>query len=129
MHVVGGGTLDQLLERILGGLRGGGARSDQTALCYGTCHRRREIFARLREAAEAHGIRLDVCACKNSDIVRGSPRASACNIAGTWPARTPRAAQAQLPCLVYAASFLHQLLVRAPVAVGCGVCQYTAFKF
>ncbi len=60
--------------------------------------RRREIFARLREAAEAHGIRLDVCACKNSDIARGSLRASACNIAGTWPARAPRAAQPELPC-------------------------------
>jgi len=57
--------------------------------------RRCEIFARLREAAEAHGIRLDVCACKNSDMARGS-----CNIAGTWPARTPRAAQPQLLRLV-----------------------------
>jgi DNA repair photolyase len=53
--------------------------------------RRSEIFARLGEAAETHGIRLDICACKNSDIVRGS-----CNIAGTWPARTPRAAQPDL---------------------------------
>jgi DNA repair photolyase len=57
--------------------------------------RRREIFTRLQEAAKAHGIQLDVCACKNSDITRGS-----CNIAGTWPARTPRAVQRQLPCLV-----------------------------
>jgi hypothetical protein len=57
--------------------------------------RRREIFRRLHDAAGAHGIRLDVCACKNSDIARGS-----CNIAGTWPAPTPRAAQPQLPCLV-----------------------------
>lgn len=57
--------------------------------------RRRDIFTRLRAAAEAHGIQLDVCACKNSDIARGS-----CNIAGTWPGRTPRAAQPQLPCLV-----------------------------
>lgn len=53
--------------------------------------RRREIFARLQEAAEAHRIRLDVCVCKNSDIARGS-----CNIAGTWPARMPRAAQPAL---------------------------------
>jgi hypothetical protein len=52
---------------------------------------RREIFARLREAAETYDIRLDICACKNSDIARGS-----CNIAGTWPARTPRAAQLAL---------------------------------
>jgi DNA repair photolyase len=53
--------------------------------------RRREIFDRLQEAAEAHGIQLDVCACKNPDIARGS-----CNIAGTWPQRTPRATQAAL---------------------------------
>jgi DNA repair photolyase len=53
--------------------------------------RRREIFGRLQEAAEAHGIQLDVCACKNPDIARGS-----CNIAGTWPARTPRATQPAL---------------------------------
>ena len=61
--------------------------------------RRREIFARLQDAAEARGIRLDICACKNSDIARGS-----CNIAGTWPARpdgrpsgrTNRAAQPAL---------------------------------
>jgi hypothetical protein len=32
--------------------------------------RRREIFARLQEAAEAHGMRLDVCACKNSSSDR-----------------------------------------------------------
>ena len=53
--------------------------------------RRSEIFSRLREAADAHGIRLDICACKNSDIARGS-----CNIAGTWPARSPRAGQPAL---------------------------------
>jgi DNA repair photolyase len=53
--------------------------------------RRREIFGRLQEAAEAHGIQLDICACKNSDIARGS-----CNIAGTWPQRTSRAAQPAL---------------------------------
>jgi DNA repair photolyase len=57
--------------------------------------RRRGIFAQLQEAADAHGIRLDVCACKNADIAKGS-----CNIAGTWPARKPRAAQPQLPCPV-----------------------------
>jgi hypothetical protein len=50
--------------------------------------RRREIFGRLHHAAEAHGIQLDVCACKNADIAQGS-----CNIAGTWPRRTPKAAQ------------------------------------
>jgi len=52
---------------------------------------RREIFARLHRAAEAHGIHLDVCACKNSDIARGS-----CNISGTWSARMPKAAQPAL---------------------------------
>jgi len=57
--------------------------------------RRREIFSRLQEAGEAHSIRLDVCACKNSDIARGS-----CNIAGTWPSWTPRAVQPQLLRLV-----------------------------
>jgi DNA repair photolyase len=50
--------------------------------------RRREIFARLHHAAEAHGIQLDVCACKNSDMAQGS-----CNIAGTWARRTPGATQ------------------------------------
>ncbi|OGT25340.1 MAG: hypothetical protein A2Z17_04630 [Gammaproteobacteria bacterium RBG_16_66_13] len=53
--------------------------------------RRREIFGRLQTAAEAHGIRLDVCACKNADVARGS-----CNIAGTWPVR----ARARQPLLV-----------------------------
>lgn len=42
--------------------------------------RRREIFARLHDAAVCAGIRLDICACKNSDLASGS-----CNIAGTWP--------------------------------------------
>ncbi len=50
--------------------------------------RRREIFARLHDAAEGVGIRLDICACKNSDIASGS-----CNIAGTWP--SPRSGVAQ----------------------------------
>jgi DNA repair photolyase len=50
--------------------------------------RRREIFARLQDAAEAHGIELSVCACKNPDLARGS-----CNIAGTWARRPPGAAQ------------------------------------
>lgn len=49
---------------------------------------RREIFARVRDAAAAHGIELSVCACKNSDLARGS-----CNIAGKWPRRSPRAIQ------------------------------------
>ena len=50
--------------------------------------RRRAIFARLQDAAERVGIRLDVCACKNSDIASGS-----CNIAGTWPPRRSGVAQ------------------------------------
>jgi len=74
-------------------------REEERAVMRGAQHpiqnlaleRRREIFARLQETAETHGIRLDICACKNSDIARGS-----CNIAGTWPARTPRAAQPAL---------------------------------
>jgi len=53
--------------------------------------RRREIFARLHGAAERVGIRLDVCACKNSDIATGN-----CNIAGTWPSRRGGVAQPSL---------------------------------
>jgi hypothetical protein len=44
---------------------------------------RREIFARVEGEAEAHGIELRVCACKNHDLARGS-----CNIAGSWAGRT-----------------------------------------
>ena len=57
--------------------------------------RRHEIFARLQAAAEAHGVQLDIYACKSSDIARGS-----CNIAGTWPSWTPRAVQPPLLRLV-----------------------------
>ncbi len=53
--------------------------------------RRREIFARLQGAAEAHGIELSVCACKNADIARGS-----CNIAGTWARRPSNTVQISL---------------------------------
>ena len=53
--------------------------------------RRREIFTRLRQAAEERGVQLDVCACKNSDIASGN-----CNIAGTWPSRRTGAAQPSL---------------------------------
>ncbi len=42
---------------------------------------RREIFDRVRSAAQAHGIEPLVCGCKNSDLVSGS-----CNIAGRWTA-------------------------------------------
>lgn len=49
---------------------------------------RREIFARMWTAAQAHGIDLRICACKNPDLARGS-----CNIAGTWPRRQACAVQ------------------------------------
>jgi DNA repair photolyase len=52
---------------------------------------RREIFARMRTAAQAHGIDLSICACKNPDLARGS-----CNIAGTWRRQLPRAVQLAL---------------------------------
>ena len=52
---------------------------------------RSEIFARVRDAAEPHGIELNVCACKNPDLARGS-----CHIAGTWLRRSPRAIQPML---------------------------------
>lgn len=42
--------------------------------------RRREIFERVQETAAVHGIEIDICACKNPDIAKGS-----CNIAGKWP--------------------------------------------
>ena len=41
---------------------------------------RRELFARMREMASAHGIELSICACKNPDLASCS-----CNIAGRWP--------------------------------------------
>lgn len=49
---------------------------------------RREIFARMAEAAAARGIELSICACKNPDLARGS-----CNIAGAWPRQQPCAVQ------------------------------------
>jgi DNA repair photolyase len=45
---------------------------------------RREIFARIGEAATANSIELKICACKNPDLATGS-----CNIAGTRSGRTP----------------------------------------
>ena len=53
--------------------------------------RRRAIFTRLQDAADERGIRLDICACKNSDIASGS-----CNIAATWPSGGGRVAQLSL---------------------------------
>lgn len=52
---------------------------------------RRQIFVRLQNAAEAHGIELSLCACKNPDLAQGS-----CNIAGRWPRRPPSAVQMPL---------------------------------
>jgi DNA repair photolyase len=52
---------------------------------------RREIFARMGAVAQAHGIDLMVCACKNPDLARGS-----CDIAGTWPSQSPRPIQPPL---------------------------------
>lgn len=49
---------------------------------------RRDIFARVREAAEAHDMKLRLCTCKDQDLAGGS-----CNIAGCWPRRQPRAVQ------------------------------------
>jgi hypothetical protein len=92
----------EMLAPLLKAYRSGGEtvmRGAQHPIQNLSLESRSQIFARLQEAADAHGIRLDICACKNSDIARGS-----CNIAGTWPARpagrpsgrTPRAAQPAL---------------------------------
>jgi DNA repair photolyase len=58
-------------------------------------NRRRDIFARVREAAAPFSIQIDICACKNPDIARGS-----CNIAGVWPSRTNGPVQNVLPSLL-----------------------------
>jgi hypothetical protein len=52
------------------------------------CEVRREIFARMGGAAQANGIELSVCACKNAGLARGS-----CNIAGIWSRRQECAVQ------------------------------------
>ncbi len=52
---------------------------------------RAAIFERLKAAASAAGIDLNICACKNQDIAKGT-----CNIAGKWPSRTPTGRQATL---------------------------------
>jgi DNA repair photolyase len=43
--------------------------------------RRRAIFERVTRIGARHGVRVRVCACKNTDIAAG-----ACNIAGHWQA-------------------------------------------
>jgi DNA repair photolyase len=49
------------------------------------------IFDRMRSVADSFGIELNVCACKNADIAKGT-----CNIAGKWPSRAS-VRQAALP--------------------------------
>jgi DNA repair photolyase len=49
---------------------------------------RRETFARMRDAAAAHGIEVGICACENPDLARGT-----CNITGRWSKASPRAVQ------------------------------------
>jgi hypothetical protein len=56
--------------------------------------RRREILERVQGVAAVHGIGIDICACKNPDIARGS-----CNIAGKWPARSHEVVQHVLTSL------------------------------
>ncbi len=43
---------------------------------------RQRIYARVRRAAERHGLQLHLCACKNGDLASGS-----CQIAGDWTSR------------------------------------------
>jgi hypothetical protein len=64
-------------ERI--GLRGTGSFVQTLPLIV-----RRELFARMREIASAHGIELSVCGCKNPNLASG-----ACNITGRWSGRPP----------------------------------------
>ena len=52
---------------------------------------RRKIFDLVETAARAHGIELNICACKNADITGGT-----CNIAGAWSRRKAAARQRQL---------------------------------
>lgn len=83
-----------MLAPLLAAYRGG-----QTAVMRGAQYPiwnlptevRRDIFDRVRRSAAERGIELNVCACKNQDIARGS-----CNIAGAWPRRTATALQPAL---------------------------------
>jgi len=52
---------------------------------------RRAIYDRARRIAARHGVEVRVCACKNSDLARGS-----CHIAGPAPTAGERHAQASL---------------------------------
>jgi len=53
--------------------------------------KRRDILDRARRIAEDEGLTLSVCACKNSDIARGT-----CGISGLWPGPTPVSGQPRL---------------------------------
>ncbi len=83
-----------MLTRLLGAYQGGeriGIRSNGSSVQTLPLETRREIFARMKEAAVAHNIELSVCACKNPDLAHGS-----CNIGGTWSRQLPRAVQMPL---------------------------------
>lgn len=41
---------------------------------------RNEIYTRIGQIAEEHGIEISICACKNPDLAHGT-----CNISGAWP--------------------------------------------
>jgi DNA repair photolyase len=81
----------EMLMRLLGAYRDGQQRlmpGSPLPIQEPPSEARREIFARMWTAAQAHGIELSICACKNPDLARGS-----CNIAGTWPRRQACAVQ------------------------------------
>jgi DNA repair photolyase len=75
--------LDLYEQRDGVSLRGGGTSIEAPVRA-----QRLAIFERARERAEAHGIELSICACKNPDIAKGR-----CNIAGTWASRPRRSAR------------------------------------
>jgi DNA repair photolyase len=84
----------QMLARLLGafprpsptGESAGRASSQRLPL-----EVRRATFARMRDAAAAHGIEVSICACENPDLARGT-----CNITGRWPKPSPRMVQFRL---------------------------------
>lgn len=81
----------EVLARLLSAYRQRhqiGIRANGSSVQTLSLEARREIFARMAEAAAAHRIEQSICACKNPDLARGS-----CNIAGAWPKRQPSAAQ------------------------------------
>jgi DNA repair photolyase len=85
----------RMLESLLRAYEGGQQtvmRGAQYPILNLSTEARRQIFDRLEHAAAAHGIDVRICACKNTDLARGS-----CNIAGAWP---PRSADVVQPALV-----------------------------